>query len=111
MCRDYAPNRHYRKWKLMVSHTERCEADDKSQKLFLMQTAPLIYGILEMLLLKQSQCFKDSKRHWSVNSDKAGVILMRNHTSEFELQSYYYVHFQTNTLRSGMNPFIFLSMG
>ena len=26
--------------------------------------------------------------------------------SEFELQSLYYVHFRTNTLRKGMNPFI-----
>ena len=27
--------------------------------------------------------------------------------SEFELQSHYYVHFQTNTLRKGINPLIF----
>ena len=26
--------------------------------------------------------------------------------SEFELQSYYYVYFRTNTLRKGMNPLI-----
>ena len=31
--------------------------------------------------------------------------------SEFELQSYYYVHFQTNTLGKGMNPLIHLAMG
>ena len=31
--------------------------------------------------------------------------------SEFEIQSRYYVHFQTNTLGKGMNPFIFQAMG
>ena len=31
--------------------------------------------------------------------------------SEFELQSLYYVHFQTNTRGKGMNPLILLAMG
>ena len=31
--------------------------------------------------------------------------------SEFDLQSCYYVHFQTNTLRKGMNPLILPAMG
>ena len=31
--------------------------------------------------------------------------------SEFELQSCYYVHFQTNTLGKGMNPLILPAMG
>ena len=31
--------------------------------------------------------------------------------SEFELQSHYYVHFQTNTLGKSMNPFILPAMG
>ena len=31
--------------------------------------------------------------------------------SEFVLQSRYYVHFWTNTLRKGMNPFILPAMG
>ena len=31
--------------------------------------------------------------------------------SEFEFQSRYYVHFQTNTLRKGMNPLILPAMG
>ena len=31
--------------------------------------------------------------------------------SEFELQSHYYVHFQTNTLGKGMNLLILPSMG
>ena len=31
--------------------------------------------------------------------------------SEFELQSRYYIHFQTNTLGKGMNPLILPSMG
>ena len=31
--------------------------------------------------------------------------------SEFELHSRYYVHFRTNTLGKGMNPFIFPAMG
>ena len=31
--------------------------------------------------------------------------------SEVELQSYYYVHFQANTLRKGMNPLILPAMG
>ena len=31
--------------------------------------------------------------------------------SEFELQSRYYVHFQTNTLGKGMNPLILPAMG
>ena len=31
--------------------------------------------------------------------------------SEFELQSRYYVHFQTNTLAKGMSPFIVPAMG
>ena len=30
--------------------------------------------------------------------------------SEFELQSRYYIHFQTNTLGIGMNPFILPAM-
>ena len=30
---------------------------------------------------------------------------------EFELQSRYHVYFWTNTIRKGMNPFVFLSMG
>ena len=31
--------------------------------------------------------------------------------NEFELQSRYYVHFRTNNLEKGLNPFIFLAMG
>ena len=31
--------------------------------------------------------------------------------SDFELQSRYYVHFRTNTLGKGMNPFILPAMG
>ena len=31
--------------------------------------------------------------------------------SESELQSHYYVHFQTNTLGKGMNPLILRAMG
>ena len=31
--------------------------------------------------------------------------------SEFELQSYYYIHFQANTLGKGMNPLILPAMG
>ena len=31
--------------------------------------------------------------------------------SEFELQSRYYVHFQTNTPGKGMNPLILPAMG
>ena len=31
--------------------------------------------------------------------------------SEFELQYLYYVHFRTNTLRKGINPFVLPSMG
>ena len=31
--------------------------------------------------------------------------------SEFVLQSRYYVHFRTNTLGKGMNPFILPAMG
>ena len=31
--------------------------------------------------------------------------------SEFELQSYYYDHFRTNTLGKGMNPLILPAMG
>ena len=31
--------------------------------------------------------------------------------SEFELQSRYYVHFQTNTIGKGMNPLILPAMG
>ena len=31
--------------------------------------------------------------------------------NEFELQSRYYVHFQTNTLGKGVNPLILLAMG
>ena len=31
--------------------------------------------------------------------------------SEFELQSHYYVHFRTNILGKGMNPFILLDIG
>ena len=31
--------------------------------------------------------------------------------SEFELQSLYYIHFQTNTLAKGTNPIILLAMG
>ena len=31
--------------------------------------------------------------------------------SEFELQSRYYVHFQTNTFGKGMNSLIFPAMG
>ena len=30
---------------------------------------------------------------------------------EFELQSRYYIHFQENTLRKGMNPLILPAMG
>ena len=30
--------------------------------------------------------------------------------NEFELQSRYYVHFRTNTLGKGMNPFILQAM-
>ena len=31
--------------------------------------------------------------------------------SKFKLQSHYYVHFRTNTVRKGMKPFISLAMG
>ena len=31
--------------------------------------------------------------------------------NEFKLPSYYYIHFQTNTLRKGMNPLILSAMG
>ena len=31
--------------------------------------------------------------------------------SEFKLQSHYYIHFRTSTLRKGMNPLILPSMG
>ena len=34
-----------------------------------------------------------------------------NFVSEFELQSYYYVHFLTNTLEIRMNLLIFQAMG
>ena len=35
-----------------------------------------------------------------------GIVL-----GESELHSHYFVHFQTNTLWKGMNPFIFPAMG
>ena len=35
----------------------------------------------------------------------------RIEVSEFDLQSRYYVHFQTNTLGKGMNPYIVPAMG
>ena len=35
----------------------------------------------------------------------------RIEVSEFELQSRYYVHFRTNTLRKDMNPLILPAMG
>ena len=31
--------------------------------------------------------------------------------SEFEFQSYYYIHFRTNALGKGMNPLILPTMG
>ena len=31
--------------------------------------------------------------------------------SEFKFQPYYHVHFRTNTLGKGMNPFILPAMG
>ena len=36
----------------------------------------------------------------------ANVLACDAVVSEFELQSRYYVHFQNNTLRKGMNAFI-----
>ena len=38
------------------------------------------------------------------------VLLFRIVVSEIELQSRYYVHFQTNTIRKGMNHLILLTM-
>ena len=39
------------------------------------------------------------------------VLDCRIIVSEFKLQSYYYIHFQTNTLGKGMNPLILPAMG
>ena len=39
------------------------------------------------------------------------AIDFRIEVSEFQLQSRYYVHFQTNILGKGMNPFILLAVG
>ena len=41
----------------------------------------------------------------------ANVLDCGFEVSEFELQSRYYVHFWTNTLRKGMNPLITLLFG
>ena len=47
---------------------------------------------------------------------KPGNKIIKHHgncatISEFELQSHYYIHFQTNTLGKGMNPLILPGMG
>ena len=39
------------------------------------------------------------------------MIKVLDSENEFELQSRYYVHFRTNTLRKGMNARILLAMG
>ena len=41
-----------------------------------------------------------------VTAMDCGIVVRK-----FELQSHYYVHFQTNTLGKGMNPLILLAMG
>ena len=41
-----------------------------------------------------------------VKAQDRGVVV-----SKFELQSHYYVHFETNTLGKGMNPLILPAMG
>ena len=47
-----------------------------------------------------------SLRDEMVKSMECGIVV-----SEFKLQSRYYVHFQANYLRKGMNPLILLAMG
>ena len=46
-------------------------------------------------------CFKTI---WDGRVPVAKVLDCNFKVSEFELQSPYYVYFQTNTLRKGMNP-------
>ena len=41
---------------------------------------------------------------------RVGLLVELRPRSKFELQLYYYVHFQTNTLGKGMNPLILLVM-
>ena len=48
---------------------------------------------------------RDKKKEW-VGIPVTKESRQEKRVSEFELQSRYYIHFQTNTLGKGMNPLI-----
>ena len=60
----------------------------------------------EVILLKLSKKLGECPCGVMVNVLDCGIVVR-----EFELQSCYYVHFQTNPLGKGMNPLILPAMG
>ena len=58
-----------------------------------------------LFLISKIKCGEGS------DGGKAKVVNSSLEVRKFELQSCYYVHFQTNTIGKGMNSFIPLSYG
>ena len=55
---------------------------------------------------KKMKLYRGCSRGVMVKALECGIVV-----SEFELQSCYYVNFQTNTLGKGMSPLILPAMG
>ena len=59
-----------------------------------------------LLWLERYGLFRGCPRGEMVKAMDCGIIV-----SEFVLQSYYYLHYQENTLGKGMNPLVLPAMG